>query len=486
MAPLEDIRRARLAKLKLLQKKGVNPYPVSSHPTCDLKTASLDFDKLSGQKEVTLAGRVMALRTQGGLVFADLFDGTGKFQTLLKRDEMGEAFLLWSETVDIGDFVEVTGPLSFTKKREKTLHAVSWRMLVKALRQLPEKRHGLLDIEERFRRRYLDLLSNEEVRNRFLLRSSIVRELRAFLNARGFVEVETSVLQPLPGGANAEAFKTHLDALDVELYLRIATELDLKKLLVGGFPKVYEIGRLFRNEGIDVTHNPEYTTVEWYAAYSDASGERARVEEVVRALGKKVLGTEQFEFDGHTIDLAAPFSVKQYYSLFAEHGIFPDAGKAKRETILEKAESLGIRTKENEPDYKLLDAIYKRAIRPHLIQPTFVVDYPKDYIPLAKQRADRSDLVDAFQLVIGGLELVKAFSELNDPLEQAARFAAQEKARRAGDREAQTTDQEFIEALEYGMPPAGGVGLSIDRLTMLFGNVKNIREVILFPTLRPK
>ncbi len=462
MASLEEIRNARLAKRDLLEKKGFSAYPVSTNRDFSLSEVEADFPKLSKKKSITIAGRVMALRGQGGLVFADVADGTGRFQILLKKDEMKEeAFALWSETVDIGDFVEATGALFVTKRSEKTLAVASWRMLAKSLRPLPEKWHGLTDTEERFRRRYLDILMNEEVRSRFIARSRTISALRASLEAEGFLEVETSMLQPLAGGTNAEPFKTHHHALDIDLYLRIAPELDLKKLLIAGYPKVYEIGRSFRNEGIDVTHNPEFTTVEWYEAYSDAAKQRALVEKIFRAIVKKVSGRTSFLFDGKEIDCAKPFAVVSY-----QDTLKPFA-----------SDSLSVKEK---------NSLFKKEIRPKLIQPTFVVKYPKEMLPLAKGVEGDEKTVDAFQFYVGGLELVKAFSELNDPIEQERRFLREEEQKKAGDKEAQPNDREFVEALEYGCPPAGGVGLGIERLVMLLTNTKNIREVIFFPTLRPK
>lgn len=486
MASLDDIRAARLAKLKLLQEKGINPYPISSARTVELQSAEKDFAKLSKKKELTLAGRVMALRGQGGLVFADLFDGTGKLQALLKKDEVaGDAFALWTDAVDIGDFVEVTGSLFLTTRNEKTLAVTNWRMLAKSLRPLPEKWHGLQDVEERFRKRYLDTLMSEEVRQRFVLRSRIISVLRKLLDAEGFLEVETSILQPLAGGANAEPFTTHHKALNIALHLRIAPELDLKKLLIGGFPRVYEIGRSFRNEGIDVTHNPEFTTVEWYEAYSDAKRQRAFVEKAIQAVVGVATEKGVVSFDGNEIDFGKPFAVYTYFELFQRYALLAHPEKATEKELALKAEQLGAKA-EGKSIAKLFDAIFKKAVRPRIIQPTFITDYPKEAIPLAKGVEGNAALVDAFQLYAGGTELVKAFSELNDPLEQATRFGVEEAHRKEGERDAQPNDREFVEALEYGMPPAGGVGLGIERLVMLFTDAHNIREVIFFPTLRPK
>ena len=487
MSSLEEIRATRLAKADLLKSKGINPYPVSTGRDVTLADAVQNFEELSTKKELCLAGRIMALRGQGGLVFADLFDGTGTFQALLKKDDLGDgSFTDWGELIDIGDFVEVSGFLFLTKRSEKTLQVKKWRMLTKSLRPLPEKWHGLTDTEERFRRRYLDTLMNDEVRARFVLRSRIISALRASLDGAGFLEVETSMLQSLAGGANAEPFTTHHNALDINLYLRIAPELDLKKLLIGGYPKIYEVGRSFRNEGIDVTHNPEFTTIEWYEAYSDAAKQRIFIEKTLRALVEKVKGVTTVIFDGTSIDFQKPFAVMTYAEALARYALIVDPEKATKNELSLKAKELGVSVGVHDSPQKILDGIFKKVVRPKLLQPTYIISYPKEMIPLAKEDAEKENIVDAFQCYAGGLELIKAFSELNDPIEQACRFKDEEGSRKVGDREAQPNDKDFIEALEYGMPPAGGVGIGIERLVMLLSDVKNIREAIFFPTLRPK
>ncbi|MDP3996732.1 MAG: lysine--tRNA ligase [bacterium] len=484
---LEEIRSIRLLKLEKLKQAGVNPYPVSACPDVTLEEAVDNFAKLAKKKRVTLAGRIIAKRGQGAILFVDIFDGTGKFQAVFKKDEMEESvFGLFEETTDNGDFIEVSGSFFTTKRKEKSLLAKDWKMLCKTLRPLPEKWHGLTDTEERFRKRYLDILMNEEVRKRFVLRSRIVSELRKVLDKENFLEVETSMLQPLAGGANAEPFKTRHNALDMDLYLRIAPEIDLKKLLIGGYRKVYEIGRSFRNEGIDVTHNPEFTTVEWYEAYSDAKRQREFLEKVLKTVVKGVVGKNKIEFDAKEIDFSGKFAVVSYFELLQRYALIPEPAKASMDDLKLKATQLGIKPEKGDTVEKLMDSIYKKTARPKLVQPTFVVDYPANYIPLAKKKEGSDTLVDAFQLVIGGFEVTKAFSELNDPVDQRERFALQEKNKKEGDAEAQEADEAFLEALEYGMPPAGGVGLSIDRMAMLLGNVKNIREVVFFPTMRPK
>lgn len=486
MSSLDLLRAERLKKLDALHATGAEPYPVSARPDGTLEDANAQFARLSKEKSLTLSGRVRAIRVQGGLLFFDLNDGTERFQCLIKKDEASDAFALWKETVDIGDFVEASGTLFTTKVGEKTLAVASWRMLAKALRPLPEKWEGLKDTEERFRRRYLDILMNEGARARFRARADAVSALRRALADDGFMEVETSMLQPIPGGANAAPFRTHHNALDTDLFLRIAPELDLKKLLIGGYPRVFEIGRSFRNEGIDVTHNPEFTTVEWYAAYSDAARERARVEKVMRSIVQTVCGKLQITHANKEIDFKKPFATLSYFELIQRHALIENPADAPHERLRLATKQLGAPVGAQDSREKLLDAIFKRAVRPTLVQPVFVVDYPKDMLPLAKNKEGNSALVDAFQLYAGGVELVKGFSELNDPAEQRVRFAEQEKRRAAGDAEAEPSDEAFLEALEYGMPPAGGVGIGIERLVMLLTDTHNIREVIFFPTLRPK
>ncbi len=487
MASLDDIRAARQKKLQLLQKRGINPYPISSRPDATLKEAAEDFSKLLKKKQLTLAGRVMALRGQGGLVFADLFDGTGKFQALLKEDELaGGTFTLWADTVDIGDFVEITGALFLTKRKEKTLQVKEWRMLAKSLRPLPEKWHGLQDVEERFRRRYLDTLMSEEVRRRFEIRSRMITEVRDFYNKTGYLEVETPRLQPVAGGATAEPFTTHYNALDMEFCLTIAQELYLKQLIVGGYPKVYEIGRKFRNEGVDVTHNPEFTMLESNEAFADAKSQRQFIEELVRHVVKKLFGKYTILYGGNKVDVEKPFAVATLYELLQRYALIPHPEKATLEELKLKAKQLGVSVDAIKTKDKVMDAIYKKAVRPKLIQPIFIVDYPVEMNPFAKRKEEDATLIDRFQLVVGSLEVVNAFSELNNPVEQAERYAEQDKRKRAGEGDISPSDKVYLEAMEYGMPPNGGIGIGIDRLAMLLTDSHNIREVIFFPTLRPK
>lgn len=488
MASLKEIKEERKKKSALLREKGMSLYPVSSGRDMEIVALGKKFSALAkAKKKVALAGRVTSIRGQGAIVFFDIHDGTGSFQCLMKKDEIAEdAFTLFQDGSDIGDIVRVKGTLFITKQEKKALLVKEWAMLAKTLRPLPDKWHGLQDTEERYRRRYLDLLMSEESRARFVLRSRLVSEVRKYMDGEGFLEVETPVLQPLAGGAIARPFHTHHNALDIDLYLRIAPELYLKELLVGGLPKVYELGRLFRNEGIDTTHNPEFTTIELYEAYADATMHMKFLETMLRTVTKRTLGATSFSYDGHTIDMGKKFARVPFFELLKRYALIPNPETMSRDDLLLTARQAGVEVTPADPVEKIWDHIYKKMCRPKLIQPTFITDYPTAFSPLAKRQEKSPDKIDRFQVVIGGLEVVNAFSELNDPAEQEERFALQEKNKKGGDEEAHSTDREFIEALEYGMPPSAGLGMSIDRLAMLFSDVKNIREVILFPTLRPK
>lgn len=490
MASQEEIRDIRIQKLTKLREHGVEPYPISVERDFEIAEALDQFAKVSKtkKKQYSLAGRVMSLRPQGGLIFFHFSDGTGSIQGMAKKGEgiSDEAFDLFFDTVDIGDFISVQGTFFITKRKEKTLAVSSWTMLAKSLRPLPEKWHGLQDVEDRFRKRHLDLLMNEGVKERFIARSRIITSIRAILDEAGYLEVETPALQPLYGGASAEPFITHHNALDTDLYLRISDELYLKRLLAGGLPKVYEIARDFRNEGIDSTHNPEFTMLEFYEAYSDASKQMDFVEKMLKAVTKAVHGKLSFSWNDETIDLKPKFKVVSFFDLLKQYALIPNPEEISRDEAAIIAKRLDAKVDASDGLEKILDSIYKKVIRPKLIQPTFIVGYPVDYLPLAKRTPDNSRIVDAFQLVIGGVELVKAFSELNDPLDQRERFENQEQKKDTGDKEAQPIDEDFLEAMEYGIPPAGGVGIGIDRLVMLLTDTKSIKEVILFPTLRPK
>jgi lysyl-tRNA synthetase class 2 len=488
MSNIDEIRETRLQKLALLKKHGIHPYPAESRRDYSLQNLAEKFESLAVENTlVYIAGRIMSIRAQGALIFFHLYDGTGKFQALMKKEDVDEkTWTLFNDAIDIGDFVEVSGSLFTTKRGEKTLQVQGWKILAKSLLPLPEKWHGLQDIEERFRKRYLDILSNEEVKNRFIIRSKIISEVRKILDQAGFLEVETPMLQPIAGGTNALPFVTHHNALDIDLFLRIAPELYLKRLMVAGFPKVYEISRNFRNEGIDVTHNPEFTMLEFYESYTDKNHQMTFVEGMLRSLVGQVFHTTTLTHEGETLDFSKPFVRISYYDLLKKYAGIKNPEKISKAELTTVAHEHGISVEKSDPAEKIIDSIYKKTVRPKLIHPTFITDYPVDMLPLAKRSPENENLVDAFQLVIGGIEIVKAFSELNDPLDQRARFEVQEQNRKAGDTEAQEFDEEFVEALEYGMPPAGGVGIGIDRLVMLLTDTHNIKEVILFPTMRPK
>lgn len=505
MASLEELRAVRIAKLERLKELGIDPYPVSSQRTDAVSVILEKFDALiadgfgvdTKQQKLTLAGRVRAMRGQGAISFVDLEDGTASVQLVLKVDSHIEyinapeqvasmdGLALFREVTDIGDIIEVEGSLFVTQRGERSLLVSAWRMLAKTLRPLPEKWHGLADIEERSRRRYLDTLASAESKAKFVMRSRLVTELRRYLDGAGYLEVETPMLQPLAGGTNALPFKTHHNALDMELYLRIAPELYLKKLVVGGFDKVYEIGRNFRNEGIDATHNPEFTMLEFYEAYSDAERQMDFVERMVRDAVVNVTGKDVVTFSEQEINVSNKFTRASYAQLVSEKaGIDPRTASV--DEVKAAAEKLDAPFAPGDSREKVIDIIYKKVVRPNIVQPTFITEYPVGMLPLAKRSPNDPNVVDAFQLLMGGIEVVKGFSELNDPIDQAERFKKEEENAQGGDTEAQPNDVEYVEALEYGLPPAGGVGIGIDRLAMLLTDSHNIRDVVLFPTMRPR
>ncbi len=487
MASIEELRAERIKKLEAYKATGASAYPISTPIERTLAEVKADFATLSKDKAIRIAGRVRSIRGQGAIAFIDLDDGSALFQVVFRKGEIADdRFQLFRDTVDLADIIEVTGKLFTTDRGMDSLLVSDWALLTKTLLPLPDKWHGLQDLEERFRKRYLDTLSNDEVKTRFILRSKIIATIRTILGDAGYLEVETPMMQAIAGGTNAEPFKTHHNALDMELFMRIAPELYLKRLLVGGFPKVYELARNFRNEGIDLTHNPEFTMLEFYEAYSNAEKQMDFVETLLKRLVKDVFGKEEIQNKEHTIRLDKRFARVTLFGLFRGEVQTENPEKLDHSGWVKEAGRLGVNVEKGDSTMKIMDTIYKKHIRPKLLQPVFITDYPVDYLPLAKRKENDPRLVDAFQLVIGGVELVKAFSELNDPLDQRSRFEDQEKNRGAGDTEAQQMDEDFLEALEHGMPPAGGVGIGIDRLMMLLLNVENIREVILFPTLRPR
>jgi lysyl-tRNA synthetase class 2 len=500
---LDEIRSLRIEKLNKIKEKGINPYPAKSVFSYSVNEILVNFQKLLKRKNsLKITGRILALRSHGGSIFFDVYDGSfseisprhvfprrsrGKIQAYLKRDEVGkDSFSFFEESVDIGDFVNIEGYLFLTKKKEKSVKVVSWQIVSKSIRPLPEKWHGLSDIEERFRKRYLDLLMNEEVRDRFIIKSKIIREIREFLNKEGFNEAETPILHPIAGGAIAEPFITHHNALNVNFYLRIAPELYLKRLLVGGFRKVFEIGRNFRNEGIDATHNPEFTMLELYEAYKDAEYLRKFSEKLFKTVIKKIFKQEQIEYQKEKISFSKEFRVLSFFDAIKRFALLPNPETASRDDFAIKAKQFGIEVKDSETKEKIADNIFKKVCRPKIIQPTFLINHPILISPLAKKIEGNENLADRFQLIAGGLELANGYSELNDPFEQIKRFKEQEEMRKKGDPEAAEPDWDYIEAMEYGMPPAAGLGVGIDRMVMFLTDTRNIKETILFPTLRPK
>lgn len=487
VANIDELRNERLKKLKNLRSAGIWPYPGETKRTHAIGAALSDWKNLEdAQKEIIVAGRLRSMRGHGGMLFGDIQDGTGKIQILLKKDGLGEkSYQFFADNFDVGDFVQIRGTALTTKRGEKTVLAVDYKMLAKALRPLPDKWHGLQDTEERYRKRYLDLIFNEDVRKKFVIRTEIVRAIRNFLDEHGFMEVETPILQTIYGGATAKPFKTYFNAYDMDVFLRIAPELFLKKLLVGGFEKVYEIARNFRNEGVDKQHNPDFTMLEFYWAWSDYRQLMKFTEEMMAYILQKVLGTAKITYQGNEIDFAAPWPRVEYLDLLKKEAKI-DYRASSREGLAVKAKELGVEIDKNAGKAEIADEIYKKYCRPKIIPPTFLIHYPKESKPLAKSVEPDGPIAANFQLLVNGFEIVNAFSEQNDPIEQAARLKEQEELFKQGFQEAQRTDTDFIEALEYGMPPCAGLGMGIDRLAALLTDSNALREIILFPLMKPK
>ncbi len=428
-----------------------------------------------------VAGRILARRGHGKAAFLDLADGSGRIQLHSREDVLGSDRHELLVGLDLGDFVGVDGKVFTTRRGELSLEVADWVLLAKSLRPLPDKFHGLEDVETRLRRRELDLIANPEVRERFVLRSRLVAAVRRTLDGWGFLEVETPVLQPLYGGALARPFVTHHNALDRDLYLRIATELYLKRLVVGGIDRVYELGKDFRNEGISQKHNPEFTMLEWYEAYADYNDNAARLEQLVSAVALEVLGTTKVPHGGGEIDFAPPWRRVTLRDAIHERTGVDIAAHVKRESL---AAAMGTEPDPDEGWGKLVDGLLSKRVEPELVQPTFVLDYPVEMSPFAKRHRTQQGLVERWEAFAGGIEIGNSFTELNDPDEQRARFEQQQQEIARGDEDAQPYDEAFVEALEQGMPPTGGVGLGIDRLLLLLTDAPSIREVILFPAMR--
>ncbi len=485
MASLEEIRKVRIEKLNMLLAKGINPYPAKTAREYSLKEVVDSFEELSKKESIVLVGRVMAVRGQGGLIFFNINDGTSLFQGLLKKDEMdAEVFDLFVNTVDVGDFVEISGNLFITKKGQQTLQVKTWKMLVKSLRPLPDKWDGLQDEEERLRRRYLDIMFNPEVKDLVLKRTKFWNAFREFLNSKDFMEVETPILQNTTGGAEAKPFITHHNALDMEVYMRISPELWLKRLMVAGFPKVFEIGRVFRNEGMDAEHLQDYSHLECYEAYSDYNKGMEFVQEMYRFVALKTFDTTKFSIKNFEIDLASKWEVYDYTETIKKMtGV--DISIADLEEVEMKLKTLKVVYDRGDAFNltRAIDNLWKYCRR-QIAGPGFLVNVPVMMEPLAKRMESNPNLVERFQVILAGSEMGKGFSELNDPIDQMGRFMDQAKLREAGDDEAQMTDGEFVEALEYGMPPTFGLGFS-ERLFSFLAN-KPIRDCQIFPLLKPK
>lgn len=490
MEEINELIEQRLKKTNELRKAGIDPFGGSfevTHHAAEIHNAYHDTpsEELDLRPVTcTLAGRIVAKRDFGKASFGHIQDSTGRIQFYLKKDILGERFNILKK-IDVGDIIGITGRLFRTKTGELTVEVHDFSLLSKSLRPLPEKWHGLRDVEIRYRQRYLDLIVNPQVRRTFELRSQIIKAIRDFLEDNNFIEVETPMMHQIPGGAAARPFKTHHNALGIDLYLRIAPELYLKRLLVGGYERVYELNKNFRNEGLSTKHNPEFTMLEFYIAYKDYNFLMSFTEDLITTVAKKVLKTLKLPYGEDVIDLTPPWPRIKMFEAMIRHGVPEQVLKDPEETI-RYAMQEGIDIKKGASFGKVLDEIFKEKVEPHLIQPTFIIDYPVELSPLAKRKKECPELVERFELFIASRELANAFSELNDPIEQRERFLKQVEARERGDEEAQWMDEDFVKALEYGMPPAAGEGIGIDRLVMLFTNSPSIRDVILFPQMKPE
>jgi lysyl-tRNA synthetase, class II len=486
----KDLISQRREKLKELKEAGVNPYINRFKGTQTIRPILEKYSGLESEKfetiteRFTVAGRLMTKRKHGKVVFCHIKDFTGKIQIYIRKDQVEAGLFELFLKCDIGDFIGVTGRVFKTKTEELTIWAEDFKLLSKSLRPLPEKWHGLKDIETRYRQRYLDLIANEEVKEVFVLRSRIIESIRNFLKKMEFLEVETPMMQPLPGGAAAKPFVTYHNTLDMTLYLRIAPELYLKRLIIGGLERVYEINRSFRNEGISTAHNPEFTMLEFYMAYADYHDLIELTEKMIPEVATEVLGTTRIHFDGQDIELAAPWKKYTLKESLIEVGNADEKILGDKEEAGQFARKLEIPLAGDESHGKLLNEIFERIVEPKLIQPTFITDYPIEISPLAKKKEDDPGLVERFEFFIAAKEIGNAYTELNDPMDQEARFQEQLKASKSEEEGMVSIDKDYIRALEFGMPPTAGEGIGIDRLVMLLTGSPSIRDVILFPQLK--
>jgi len=480
-----ELKQVRLDKLSELRESGIDPFGSRFERDCQAGIIRAGFDSLEGAT-VKIAGRIMSKRRHGKAGFANLQDLSGDIQLYFRKDDLGEGQYELFKKLDLGDILGVEGIVFRTQKGEISVHVHDFTFLSKSLNPLPEKWHGLKDVELRYRQRYVDLIVNPSVRQVFIKRSQIIKELRNYLDERGFLEVETPMMQPIPGGATARPFITHHNTLDMKLYLRVAPELYLKRLLVGGLEKVYEINRNFRNEGISTKHNPEFTMLELYHAFADFQVMMDLTEDLISSVALKVNGSMQAEFDGRLLDFAPPWPRVTMLDAIAEHtGV--DFRQIKSDQAARKAaEGLGLEVNPEGSRGDIINDVFEEFVEDKLIQPTFIYGHPVEVSPLAKRNSDDPQFTDRFELFIMQREIANAFSELNDPLDQRQRFLKQVERREGGDPEAHMMDEDYLNAMEYGMPPAGGLGIGIDRLVMLMTNSPSIRDVILFPTLRKR
>lgn len=490
-SPLEahPLTAARLAKLAEWEAAGIDPYPPGAdrtHTTEAIRTAHADLGPGEETEDVVcVAGRVRLARSFGKLLFLTFEDGHGQLQLFLSKSELPEREFGLAELFEPGDWVEATGPVMTTRKGELSVKVQSFRLLAKGLRPLPDKWHGLTDVEERSRHRYVDLLVNPDARSVAVARAKVVSALRREFEERGYIEVETPILQVDAGGALARPFVTHHNALDIGLFLRIATELHLKRLVVGGLERVFEVGRIFRNEGIDSTHNPEFTMLESYEAFADYNDIMTMVEEIVAAVAVAAVGSSQIEYQGRPMSLAGPYRRARMTDLVSEALGTDVSVHTPLADLLAMARDNGLDPDPSWGPGKLIEELFEARAEHRIWEPTFVTDYPVEISPLARRHREDPELTERFELFIAGAEYANAFTELNDPRDQRERFVAQAAAKAAGDDEAHPIDEDYIRALEYGMPPTGGLGIGVDRLVMLLTDQTHIREVILFPTMRP-